>query len=516
MARKERFALIMEDGAEVRNIDDFKAHFDIEAVVKHFKEGKLLTWLTERYYDDEAAAVKKISLDDDDFQEKLCAIFGQETPEEIIRRSERLNRLKTFTDDKKILANVDKVAFDQEELADLLDADADEIYLCANRFVIPLRMKNKTYIGVGKVIAILGDKNQKDFAAANIKFKNVSFEELPQKKAEASTVIKKNDAIDSSCLAIFVKTAKKFKSEIKIRAKGSTVGAKSILKLISLELKKRNKITIAAEGNDADEAVAALKEVIDSGFVGASLKDVEDYSETTITIANKNLLTDYNLILLWQKAKSFQANVQIRANYIIDAKNISDIVEVNCDKEFIIAAEGSDAKQAVAALKKLIDSDFPDSAGKGSNLNVAQFIINQKARTNDDCAMAFFRTAKNFKSEIRFRTKGCFLDAKILTEVLIVSFERNSEFIIIAEGEDSKQAVAALKKLFDSGFPDPAGKNNICATAEATVNRNPKSYYGAVELLLETAKKFKAKIWLNSHHCYRFIAAESDCRGGIF
>ena len=203
MARKERFALIMEDGVEVRNIDDFKAHFDIGSVVRDFCNGKLLTWLEDRYYDEEADAIKALSPDDCDFQKKLCEIFGQETPEEIERRIERLNRLKTFTDDKKILANVDKVAFDQEELADLLDDGADEIYLCANRFVIPLRMKNKTYIGIGEAVAILGNKNPVNFGELGIKFQNISFDDdyqriLPKTTAKSKSTVKNTTSADKS------------------------------------------------------------------------------------------------------------------------------------------------------------------------------------------------------------------------------------------------------------------------------------------------------------------------------
>ena len=194
MARKERFALIMEDGAEVRNIDDFKAHFDIGSVVKYFCNGKLLTWLEDRYYDEEAAAIKKLSPDDYDFQKKLCEIFGKETPEEIERRIQRLNRLKQYTDNKKILSNVDKVAFDQEELADLLDEGIEEIYLCANRFVIPLRMKNKTYIGVCDAVATIGNNKPADFAKLGIKFKNVSFDNDSKKNPSKSTSKPKNNA----------------------------------------------------------------------------------------------------------------------------------------------------------------------------------------------------------------------------------------------------------------------------------------------------------------------------------
>ena len=129
MAKKERFPLKMANDVEVRNIDDFKTHFDIDLVAQYFFDGRLLTWLEERYYDEEATEIKKLSSDDEHLEEKLCKIFDKETPEEIARR-ERLNRLKKYTKDETILANVDKVAFDQEELADLLDEDAKEI-ICA-------------------------------------------------------------------------------------------------------------------------------------------------------------------------------------------------------------------------------------------------------------------------------------------------------------------------------------------------------------------------------------------------
>lgn len=170
---KGKFALKMEDGAEVRNIDDLKAHFDIGSVVRYFSNGKLLTWLEDRYYDEEADAIRKISRTDKDLNQKLCAIFGIESAWIIERR----NRLKKYTNDANILANADKVAFDQEDLADLLDAGAREIYLCANRFVIPLRMKNKTYIGVSGAVAVIRSKNLVNFDELGIKFENIAFDD---------------------------------------------------------------------------------------------------------------------------------------------------------------------------------------------------------------------------------------------------------------------------------------------------------------------------------------------------
>ena len=305
MAKKERFALIMEDGAEVRNIDDLKAHFDVGSVVRDFSSGKLLTWLEDRYYDEEADAIRAINDNDACLEAKLCEIFGVKTPEEIERRLQRLNRLKQFTNDEKILSKVDCVAFDQEDLADLLDEGVEEIYLCENRFVIPLRMKNKVYIGVGNAVAVIGNKKQKDFAALNIKFKNVAFDSdkkdsqtnsTPEIKstakntqtttkskpfrfidqlkvsntsstyAEATTTIENAVGIHARPASIMGQKACSFKSKIKIKAKGKTVDAKSILMIMSMGLTKGTEITICADGPDAQEAVKALKELVDSRF----------------------------------------------------------------------------------------------------------------------------------------------------------------------------------------------------------------------------------------------------------
>ena len=290
MAKKERFALMMEDGAQVRNIDDLKAHFDVGSVVRDFSSGKLLTWLEDRYYDEEADAIRAINDDDACLEAKLCKIFGVETPEEIERRLERLNRLKQFTTDEKILSKVDCVAFDQEDLADLLDEGVEEIYLCENRFVIPLRMKNKVYIGVGKAVAVIRSKEPVDFAKINITFKNVAFDDDYQKifdalqaitriltkinplpppfnpTAEATTIITYKPGFHASPSAVFVQIANKFKSRIQIKARGKTFDAKSILMIMAAGLSTGTEITIMAEGEDAKEAVDTLKSLIDRRF----------------------------------------------------------------------------------------------------------------------------------------------------------------------------------------------------------------------------------------------------------
>ena len=183
MAKKIKFALEMADGEQVRNLDALREHFDIEKIVGYYLNGKLLTWLRDRYYDLEAEQVEQLSKEDKHLNQKLCAIFGVETAdkeldtEEINRRTERLNKLKQYTDDREILSKVDQVAFNQEDLSDLIDEEIREIYLCGNNFTIPLRVTDKTYIGIGKAIAVIRSNKSVDFNDLNIKFKNIKFDD---------------------------------------------------------------------------------------------------------------------------------------------------------------------------------------------------------------------------------------------------------------------------------------------------------------------------------------------------
>ncbi|MCT8137157.1 phosphocarrier protein HPr [Anaerobacillus sp. CMMVII] len=63
-----------------------------------------------------------------------------------------------------------------------------------------------------------------------------------------------------------VNTASKFDAEISLEHKGKSVNLKSIMGVMSLGIAKGAQITISAEGNDAEAAIAALDEVIKGGL----------------------------------------------------------------------------------------------------------------------------------------------------------------------------------------------------------------------------------------------------------
>ncbi|KOA18105.1 phosphocarrier protein HPr [Clostridium homopropionicum DSM 5847] len=83
---------------------------------------------------------------------------------------------------------------------------------------------------------------------------------------EKTVVIKNEKGIHIRPAGEFVKTASKYKSQVQIDFKGKKVNGKSVMILMSLGLKKGNEITIITNGEDAEEALNALVELVESGF----------------------------------------------------------------------------------------------------------------------------------------------------------------------------------------------------------------------------------------------------------
>ncbi len=66
--------------------------------------------------------------------------------------------------------------------------------------------------------------------------------------------------------AMFVKTASRFDSDITVEKDGNTVSGKSIMGLMTLEASLGSKLTVRAEGTDAEEALKELQALIQSKF----------------------------------------------------------------------------------------------------------------------------------------------------------------------------------------------------------------------------------------------------------
>ena len=180
MAKKIKFPLEMRDGVQVRNIEELREYFDIEKALGYLLDGRLLTWLEDRYYTHESEEIRKLDVYATDIKEKLGEILGVEINvdsdfdvETIEWRRERLLKLKQYTDDEDIWNKVDYVAFNQEELSDLLDEECKEIYLCGEKFQVPYCIENMLYIGVNNPEVFINATGEIDLEEKNISFKEV-------------------------------------------------------------------------------------------------------------------------------------------------------------------------------------------------------------------------------------------------------------------------------------------------------------------------------------------------------
>lgn len=195
MGKKIRFPLKLAEGAEVRTLEELREHFDLQAILEYYKNGQLLTWLEDRYLEGEAAAIQALDESAPDFQRRLCEVFQVEYKgndvdlEAIERRQERLKRLRSITDDAEYIQNIDQVAFDQEELADLLDEGEEKIYLCGEHFTVPASRKGVTYIGINNPTVHISGKVTGDAAELGIEFTGIACDNLPHCSTDSTEEI---------------------------------------------------------------------------------------------------------------------------------------------------------------------------------------------------------------------------------------------------------------------------------------------------------------------------------------
>lgn len=183
-----KFPLKMADGAMVRTLEDLREHFDLTTVLSYYDNGRLVKWLENGYYDEEAKQIAALDSFSDSFKDELCAVLGvnyseneteQVTLADVSNRNQRLERLKQYTADDSILAKIDCVAFAQDELMDFLKKGIHEVYLFGERFVIPANVSGVTYIGVNRpVVEFQGGTIGADIEIQNVEFDVEDYEDF--------------------------------------------------------------------------------------------------------------------------------------------------------------------------------------------------------------------------------------------------------------------------------------------------------------------------------------------------
>ena len=87
--------------------------------------------------------------------------------------------------------------------------------------------------------------------------------------AEATVQVKHKVGLHARPASLFVQTASKFSSNIKVKnlsAKGEFVDAKSIIMVLTLGVMKDHEVVIQTDGTDADAALGALTALIENNF----------------------------------------------------------------------------------------------------------------------------------------------------------------------------------------------------------------------------------------------------------
>lgn len=65
---------------------------------------------------------------------------------------------------------------------------------------------------------------------------------------------------------LFARTVMRFKSQVTVTYEGQQVDGRSIVELLMLAARQGSQLSISATGDDCDQAVAALVDLVEQGF----------------------------------------------------------------------------------------------------------------------------------------------------------------------------------------------------------------------------------------------------------
>lgn len=89
---------------------------------------------------------------------------------------------------------------------------------------------------------------------------------IPDAAQNCTVTIVNSRGLHARAAAKFVQTASDFEATIGVTRNGQTVSGLSIMGLMMLAAAPGSEINIAADGADADDALAALKSLVETGF----------------------------------------------------------------------------------------------------------------------------------------------------------------------------------------------------------------------------------------------------------
>ena len=83
---------------------------------------------------------------------------------------------------------------------------------------------------------------------------------------ETTLTVRNKVGLHARPASLFVQTAKKFQSDIRVQHGEREANAKSILTVLTLGANRGAVLTLRAEGTDAEDALAALTALVEENF----------------------------------------------------------------------------------------------------------------------------------------------------------------------------------------------------------------------------------------------------------
>lgn len=157
--RKIKFPLVLKNDVKVRTLEDLQQNFDLEKILAYYENGKLETWLRDRYEDDIAEQVGNIDKNSPEAVNVLCSVLGVSADNttgvslaDVRLKNEKLDRVKQISDESEVINNYQNVAFSQEELDSIIASGANTVYLYGEKFTILPDRKNVRFVGLNNPI----------------------------------------------------------------------------------------------------------------------------------------------------------------------------------------------------------------------------------------------------------------------------------------------------------------------------------------------------------------------------
>lgn len=195
MAKKIKFPLEMKDGIKVRTIEELRDNIDYEKLIEYCINKKLHIWLSDREYTEYVKQLELIDFSLEASIEKVCDVLGLRyepnvvgsvNPITIKKNVEKQTYVESIVGEKIDIADPGLIATNQEEFEELLNNDAEIIYLCGDLFELPQNVKSVTINGINSPIVKIDSNKVVDFDKNEIIFNDVVFDEKYRELVEAN------------------------------------------------------------------------------------------------------------------------------------------------------------------------------------------------------------------------------------------------------------------------------------------------------------------------------------------